>query len=68
MRNKTKMQIIKHLKTYLDHIDDCSKSLSPFQRKKLAAILSSILTLLVCLKKASDLGVVVPGWVGRWRQ
>ena len=50
------MKVTKDFKTYLDHIELLSKTLPPNKKKELEVILSSMLTLLVSLKKASGLG------------
>ena len=50
------MKVIKDLKTYLDEIERLSKPLDKEQKAELENILSVILTLLISLKKASNLG------------
>lgn len=56
------MDTIKDFKTYLDHIDKLSKTLSKEKRKKLENILEVILTLLICMKKSSNLGKYKLPW------
>ena len=52
------MKVIKDFILYLEEIDKLAKKLKPEKKKQLETILSSMLTLLVCLKKASHLGEV----------
>lgn len=52
------MKVIKDLKLYLDEIERLSKPLEKEQKEQLENILSVVLTLLISLKKASNLGCV----------
>lgn len=52
------MKVINDFKIYLDEIDRLSKGLDKEQKKELENILSVSLTLLVSLKKSSNLGCV----------
>jgi hypothetical protein len=56
------MKVIKDFKLYLDHIDTLSKTLPKIKRADLENILKVQLTLLVSLKKSSDLGKVKFDW------
>lgn len=56
------MEVVQDLITYLKGIDKMAKTLSPTQKKKLETILSSVLTLLVCMKQSSNLGKVKFDW------
>lgn len=49
---------IRDYKSYLDGIEKLAKPLDEEQKEQLNTILSSQLTLLVCLKQASHLGSV----------
>jgi hypothetical protein len=49
---------IKDFKKYLDHIEILAKPISKEQKKSLDNILKVMLTLLVSLKKSSNLGSV----------
>lgn len=55
-------KIIADYKAYLDHIEELSKGLDKEQKKKLRDILAVQLTLLVMLKKGSNLGNVSHDW------
>lgn len=50
------MKTIKDLKLYLTHIEKLSKTLPKGKRVELDNIISVILTLLISLKKSSNLG------------
>ena len=53
------MKITKDFIRYLEHIDTLSKSLEPERQRQLEVILESLLSLLVALKKSSNLGKVI---------
>lgn len=54
--------LINDYKAYLDHIEILSRSISKGQKEKLKAILSSQLTLLISLKRESNLGQISLSW------
>jgi len=56
------MKVTKDLIKYLEHLDTLSKPLSKDQRAQLEGILSTILSLLVHLKRSSNLGKTVFPW------
>lgn len=56
------MKVIKDYKKYLDHIDTLSKTLPKEKRADLENILKVQLTLLVSLKKSSELGKLKFSW------
>lgn len=56
------MKVIKDLVDYLEEIDRLAKKLPPKQKRQLTVILSSVLTLLVSLKRDSHLGSVKFSW------
>jgi hypothetical protein len=56
------MKVIKDFKLYLDHIDKLSKTLPKIKRADLENILKVQLTLLVSLKKSSELGKAKFDW------
>lgn len=50
------MKTIQDFKAYLDEVENLSKNLNEEQKKELENILSVVLTLIICLKKESNLG------------
>ena len=51
-------KVFRDLKDYLEGMEKVSKDLDSEQKEQLATILSSVLTLLVSLRRASHLGEV----------
>jgi hypothetical protein len=52
------MKAIKDTIKYLEAMDKMTDSLNPDQKKHFETIMTSVLTLLTCFKKASNLGKV----------
>ncbi len=52
------MKVIKDLQGYLGEIEKMADELPKKQTRQLETILTSIMTLLVCLRKASNLGEI----------
>ena len=56
------MRVIKDTIKYLEYIKKLSKSLPPDKKEQLENILSAQLTLLILLKKGSNLGTYKFSW------
>ena len=56
------MKVIKDYIDFLEHIDKLSKTLNPEQKAELEKILEVQLTLLVMLKRGSNLGKIAMNW------
>lgn len=56
------MKVIKDYIDFLEHIDKLSKTLNPEQKAELEKILEVQLTLLVMLKRGSNLGKISMNW------